>query len=162
MGYICIHRRIVLHCPPCQELLTCFGGTRDADCINITLSPSSNLDIKLNPSGWILDAWTHAFGGAIGNFNQQTYRVIIEDHILPFAHNVHDDPADFVLQEDNCGLHGTKYIATYLANNETLRMTWPVHSPEINPIENVLGIMKSRLRKLSVFPSSPMLLFHIS
>ena len=40
-------------------------------------------------------------------------------------------------------------------------MTWPAHSPDLNPTENVCGLMKSRLRKRSVFPSSPMDLFHI-
>ena len=99
--------------------------------------------------------------GTVGKFDQHTYRVILENHILPFAHNIHDGPTDFVLQEDNCGPHRAESIATYLANKEITRMTWLAQSPDLNPIENIWGLMKSRLRKRSVFPSSPMHMFHV-
>ena len=36
--------------------------------------------------------------------------------MLPFMYDVHDGPASFVLQEDNCGPHRAKSIAGYLAN----------------------------------------------
>ncbi len=49
----------------------------------------------------------------LGNFNQHTYRSIIDAHILPFKKNVHGDNSLFVLQEDNCGPHRAKSIATY-------------------------------------------------
>jgi len=70
----------------------------------------------------------------VGLFDQHTYLVIIYYHILPFMYNVHSGPATFVLQEDNCGPHRARSIATYLQNEEIERMIWPAQSPDLNPI----------------------------
>ena len=67
----------------------------------------------------------------------------------------------FILQEDNCGPHRAKSIATFLANEDVVRMNWPEQSPDLNPIEKVLGLMKSQLRKRTKNPSNPVNLFQI-
>ena len=99
--------------------------------------------------------------GNIGSFNQQTYRVIIDNHVLPFVYHVHDGPANLVLQEDNCGPHRARSVASYLFDEEIERMKWPPQSPELALIENVWGLMKTRLRKRNVWPTSPLHLFYI-
>ncbi len=40
-------------------------------------------------------------------------------------------------------------------------MKWSAQSPDLNPIENVWGLMKTHLRKRNVNPRNPMELFHI-
>ena len=75
--------------------------------------------------------------GTIGSFDSNTYRVIIDNHILPFAYNIHGGTDQFILQEDNCGPHRARTIATCLANEEVSRMFWPAQSPDLNPIESV-------------------------
>ena len=44
------------------------------------------------------------------------YRVVIDNHILPFMNDVRGGSASVVLQEDNCGSQRAKYVATYLTN----------------------------------------------
>ena len=99
--------------------------------------------------------------GIVGHFNQFTYRSIIDAHVLPFKENVHNNNSLFTLQEDNCGPHRAKSIATYLHYKQVNRMKWPSQSPDLNPIEDLWGIMKNRLRKRAVPPSNPLHLFRV-
>ncbi len=97
----------------------------------------------------------------IGSFDRHTYRVIIDDHILPFVYDVHDGTEPFVLQEDICGPHRAKCIATHLANEDVKRMKWSAQSPDLNCIENVWGLHEMHPRKQKVFPKNSMELFNI-
>ena len=75
----------------------------------------------------------------VGSFDQHTYRVIIHNHILRFVYDVHGGTNTFILQEDKCGPHRAKSIATYLANEDITRMEWAPQAQDLNPIENVWG-----------------------
>ena len=37
------------------------------------------------------------------SFTSDIYRVIIDNHISPFMHDIYDESECLVLQEDNCG-----------------------------------------------------------
>ena len=37
--------------------------------------------------------------GTVGSFDRHTYRVIIDDHILPFIYNVHNGPASCIFKK---------------------------------------------------------------
>ena len=78
----------------------------------------------------------------VRNFDQHIYRVIIDSQILPFVYDIHGGTESFVLQEDNCGPHRAKSIATYLFNEEVKRIKWPAQSSDLNCIENVRGLLK--------------------
>ena len=74
---------------------------------------------------------------------------------------MHGDNSLFTLQEDNCVPHRAKSIGTYLYHKNVNRVTWPAQSTDLNPIENLKGIMKTRLRNRSRHPSNPKELFSI-
>ena len=81
--------------------------------------------------------------------------------MLPFMNAKHDATKSFILQEDSCGPHRARSIATYLYQKAVNRMKRPAQSPEQNTIENIWGIMKSKLRKRNVHPTSTSHLFQI-
>lgn len=92
----------------------------------------------------------------IGSFDCNAYRVIIDNHILPFVYNIHGETDQFILQEDNFGSQRALTIATYSVNEKVIHIVWPAQRPDLNPIENVWGFMKNCSRKFSVHPRNPM------
>ena len=58
----------------------------------------------------------------MGSFDQNTNRVIVKNHILPFIYDMHGGTNKFVLLENNSGSNLANYIATYLKNEKVTSM----------------------------------------
>ncbi len=63
------------------------------------------------------------------------------------------------IQQDGCGPHRAKYVASFLEAEGIEILQWPPQSPDLNPIENAWAILKRNRRRSSTYPTSKDALF---
>ncbi len=54
--------------------------------------------------------------------------------------------ADFIFQQDLAPAHTAKRTKSWLNNHSVGVIDWPENSPDLNPIENLSGIVKRKMR----------------
>ena len=55
--------------------------------------------------------------------------------------------ADFMFQQDLAPAHSARSTMRWLEDHGIEVLPWPANSPDFNPIENLLGLMKRRMTK---------------
>ncbi len=69
---------------------------------------------------------------------------ILEHFMLPSADQLFKY-ADFFFQEDLAPAHTAKSTKSWLNDHGVGVLDWPANSPDLNPIENLCGIVKRKL-----------------
>lgn len=81
--------------------------------------------------------------------NSARFVETLENALIPSANIWFGDSADFVFQQDNAPCHKSRDIRKFFEENQMTVMDWPPYSPDLNPIENLWAILKSKLRQKS-------------
>ncbi len=77
--------------------------------------------------------------------SQRSHLPILEHFMLPSADKLYGD-ADFIFQQDLAPAHTAKGTKSWFNDHGVTVLDWPANSPDLNPIENLWGIVKRKMR----------------
>ncbi len=77
--------------------------------------------------------------------NAAIYQDILEHFMLPSADKLYGD-VDFIFQQDLAPAHTAKGTKSWFNDHGVTVLDWPANSPDLNPIKNLWGIVKRKMR----------------
>ena len=77
--------------------------------------------------------------------NSKAYQKVREDHLIPNASAIAGQ--NWTFQQDNASIHASRSTKAYLGSANISTFEWPACYSDLNPIENLWGIVSRRVYK---------------
>ncbi len=84
-----------------------------------------------------------------GKINGEFYSTILRENVLASAKA--NNLEKFIFKHDGAPIHNCKVVKNFLEKNSIEVMKWAAQSPDLNPIEYLLGYINKKL-KTNEFP----------
>jgi transposase len=91
-----------------------------------------------------------------GNLNSKNYQDLIVNNIDITGQCLVFPLPNFIFQQDNAPCHRSASTVSFLKTKKINILDWPANSPDVNPIENLWGIIKRKINNMDTLNSEKM------